>query len=49
MGLPPEIWQQVDAPEVGEVAQSGDPVQFKQVFDTLPLDVKMALQAHVVG
>jgi hypothetical protein len=49
MSLPPEVWEQIDAPELAEIAQSGDPVQFKQVFDTLPLDAKMALQAHVAG
>ncbi len=46
MQLPPEVWQQIDAPEFAELAQ-GDPGAFKQAFDTLPLDLKVALQAHV--
>lgn len=43
MQLPPEVWHQVDMPEMAEIAQSGDPNQFKQVFDTIPMDVKMVL------
>lgn len=47
MQLPPQIWEQVDMPELAEVAQSGDAMMFKQVFDTMPLDIKVALQAHL--
>lgn len=47
MALPPEIWEQVDAPEVAEVAQTGDTAMFKQVFDTLPLDIKVVLQSQL--
>jgi hypothetical protein len=47
MQLPPEIWEQVDAPELAELAQAGDPVTFKQVFDTMPLDIKVVLQGQL--
>jgi len=49
MNLPPEIWQQVDMPEMAELAQSGDADQFKQVFDTLPMDLKMVLSKQLGG
>jgi len=49
MQLPPEIWEQVDMPELAEIAQAGDPVMFKQVFDTMPLDIKVVLQAQLGG
>jgi hypothetical protein len=47
MNLPPEVWEQVDAPELAEVAASGDEQTFKQVFDTLPLDLKVVLRDYV--
>lgn len=47
MQLPPEIWQQVDAVELAEVAQTGDAAMFKQVFDTMPLDVKVVLRGQL--
>jgi hypothetical protein len=47
MQLPPQIWEQVDMPELAEVAQAGDPALFKQVFDTMPLDIKVVLQAQL--
>lgn len=47
MQLPPEIWAQVDMPELAEVAQAGDPATFKQIFDTMPLDIKVVLQAQL--
>lgn len=47
MSLPPEIWEQVDSPELAEVAASGDEATFKQVFETLPLDIKVALQGQL--
>jgi len=43
MTLPPQIWEQLDVPELGEIAQSGDAAQFQQVFDTLPRDLKLIL------
>jgi hypothetical protein len=49
MQLPEEVWQQVDAPELAQVAQSGDPMSFKQVFETLPLDVKSSLRDYVTN
>lgn len=47
MALPPQIWDQIDAAEIGAVAQSGDPEQFQQVFATLPLDAKMVLREQL--
>jgi len=47
MNLPPDIWHQVDMPEMAELAQSGDSAQFKQVFDTLPVDLKMVLAKQI--
>lgn len=49
MTLPPDVWAAIDAPEIGEIAASGDPAQFKAVFDTLPLDLKIELQAYVTS
>lgn len=49
MQLPPEVWEQVDAPELAEIAASGDESTFKQVFDTMPLDIKMALRGQLQG
>lgn len=49
MNLPEQIWDQVDASELGAVAQSGDPTQFQQMFSTLPLDVKMTLREHLAN
>jgi len=49
MQLPEEVWHQVDAPELAQVAQAGDPVAFKQVFETLPLDVKSSLRDYVTN
>lgn len=47
MQLPPEVWEQLDAAEVGKVAASGDAATFKQVFDTLPRDMKITLAAQL--
>ena len=47
MQLPPEVWQQIDMPELGERAQAGDPAAFKQAFDTMPLDIKVVLKAQL--
>lgn len=47
MSLPPQLWDQIDAAEIGAVAQSGDPIQFQQVFATLPLDAKMVLREQL--
>lgn len=49
MSLPPEVWEQLDAPELAEVAATGDEATFKQVFDTLPLDIKVVLQQQLNG
>ncbi len=43
LSLPPHVWEQVDAPEVGEAAASGDVNTFKQILSTLPLDIKQLL------
>lgn len=47
MQLPPDTWDQLGVPELSEVVQSGDEATFKQIFDTLPLDIKMTLQAQL--
>ncbi len=47
MQLPEQVWQQVDAPELAAIAQSGDEEQFQQIFATMPLDVKTALRPYV--
>ena len=49
MALPPEIWEQVDMPELAEIAASGDEATFKQVFDTAPMDIKMVLSRQING
>jgi hypothetical protein len=49
MQVPPDVWEQLDASEVGEIAQSNDVEQFKNVFATLPLDVKMVLRRQLGG
>lgn len=43
LSLPADVWEQVDAPEVGEAAASGDVNTFKQILATLPLDIKQLL------
>lgn len=47
MSLPPAVWQQVDAPELGPVAASGDAEQFAQIFNTLPADLKYTIRDYV--
>lgn len=49
MQLPAGIWDQIDVPELGELAQGGDAAQFKQVFDTLPMDLKLILARQLGG
>lgn len=49
MSIPQEVWDQLDASEVGELAQANDMPQFKAVFETLPLDVKMVLRRQLGG
>jgi hypothetical protein len=47
MNLPPDVWQQIDMPEIAQVAEAGDAAAFKQIFDTIPLDVKMILREQM--
>lgn len=47
MALPPAIWEQLDLPEMIKCCEENDMVTFKQVFDTLPLDMKVALKAYL--
>lgn len=47
MQLDPQIWELVGVPELAEIAQSGDAVQFKQIMDTLPLDIKTTLAGSI--
>ena len=49
MSLDPQVWDQVGMPEIAEVAQSGDVAVFKQVFDTVPMDIKVVLKAQLGG
>lgn len=43
--LPPEIWEQVDAPEMA--ALRDNPEEFAKVYDTLPLDIKTVLRRQM--
>lgn len=45
MDLPAHVWEQLDVPELAEGDM--DPSTFKQVFDTLPLDLKIAIKAYL--
>lgn len=47
MALPPHVWQQVDVPEMAAIVESGDEAQFRQIYATLPLDVKMQLEGQL--
>jgi hypothetical protein len=47
MQLPVEIWEQVDVPEMAQLAQSGDRESFAQVWATLPADIKMIIQKQL--
>ena len=47
MGLPSTTWEDLDAPEMGKIAESGDAGQFKTVFATLPRDIKMVLAGQL--
>lgn len=47
MALPPEVWKQVDVPEMADIAASGDVARFKQVYETLPMDIKMVLEKQL--
>lgn len=47
MGLPDHVWEQMDVPELSKLASSGNLTEFKQVFDTLPADLKVSLRSYV--
>lgn len=47
MALPAEVWKQVDVPEMADIAASGDVARFKQVYETLPMDIKMVLEKQL--
>lgn len=47
MQLPQGVWDQLDAPEMGKLAASGDATTFKQAFVTLPLDIKVVLAGQL--
>lgn len=47
MNLPEGVWDDVDMPEMSKIAQEGDTVEFKQVFDTIPQDIKVVLRNYV--
>lgn len=44
MNLPNQVWDDVDVPELAKIAEV---TEFKQIFDTLPIDLKIALKAYV--
>lgn len=47
MGLPDNIWEDVDMPEMSKIADGGDAEEFKQAFDTIPRDIKVVLRSYV--
>lgn len=47
MALPKEVWEQVDVPEMADIAASGDTTQFAQVYATLPQDIKITLERQL--
>lgn len=47
MALPDRVWDMLDVPELKECCEQGDAATFKQIFETLPLDLKVALKAHL--
>ena len=47
MHLPDAIWEQIDATELSKIAEDGNVTEFKQAFDTLPLDLKVVLRSYV--
>jgi len=44
MNLPEDVWIDVDVPELAKIAEVEE---FQQVFNTLPVDIKIALKAYV--
>lgn len=47
MNMDPGVWADVDLPELGQLAQAGDAAQFKQVWETLPLDMRQIVMKHL--
>lgn len=47
MQLPESVWSDLDAPELAQIAASGDAGQFKAVFETLPRDIKLTLAGQL--
>lgn len=47
MRLPTQVWDDVDVPELGKLAQDGDNLRFKQAYETLPLDIKLVLKRQM--
>lgn len=47
MNMDPNVWDDVDLPELGQLAQAGDAAQFKQVWETLPLDMRQIVMKHL--
>lgn len=44
MQLPRDVWEQVDAPEMADLAEKGDVATFTQAYETLPMDIKLVLK-----
>lgn len=49
MQLPRDVWEQVDAPEMADLAERGDVATFMQAYETLPMDIKMVLKRQFGG
>lgn len=47
MGLPGTVYSDLGVPELAELSVDPDPAQFKAVFDTMPLDIKVALRGNL--
>lgn len=49
MSLPRDVWEQVDAPEMADLAEKGDTATFMQAYETLPMDIKLVLKRQFGG
>ena len=46
MQLPRDVWEQLDASEMADLAAQGNPETFMQAFSTLPLDIKVMVREN---
>jgi len=47
ISLPESVWEQLDVPELAPLAAAQDVQGFTEVFETLPLDIKVALRTQL--